>query len=189
MRIFEHILCSSSGKRMRVREMEGRDQDWEEEEGKERTRRKQTRHNQEVTMMRERKRLNGKDPFIHHPPSTILNSLISAPPAPQPHDSATEALINTAPRRQGRPRKEATAPKTIVTTQPEQQPPQPLQQQLQPTPQHSQQQQGPSSTRPKTMAPTSQPSHNLRQSQRLRNRLQQQQFDDHALSSQPPAAP
>ena len=60
MRIFEHILCSSSGKRMRVREMEGRDQDWEEEEGKERTRRKQTRHNQEVTMMRERKRLNGK---------------------------------------------------------------------------------------------------------------------------------
>ena len=48
---------------MRVREKERRDQDWEEEEGKERTRRKQTRHNQEVTMMRERKRLNGKDPF------------------------------------------------------------------------------------------------------------------------------
>ena len=43
--------------------MEGRDQDWEEEEGKERTRRKQTRHNQEVTMIRERKRLNEKDPF------------------------------------------------------------------------------------------------------------------------------
>ena len=34
MRIFEHIKCSSSGKRMRVREMERRDQDWKEEKGK-----------------------------------------------------------------------------------------------------------------------------------------------------------
>ena len=33
MRIFEHILRSSSGKRMRVREKEKGHQDWEEEEG------------------------------------------------------------------------------------------------------------------------------------------------------------
>ena len=38
MRIFEHMLRASSGKRMRVREKERRDQDWEEEEGRERTR-------------------------------------------------------------------------------------------------------------------------------------------------------
>ena len=38
MQIFEHILCSSSRKRMGVREKERRDQDWEEEEGRERTR-------------------------------------------------------------------------------------------------------------------------------------------------------
>ena len=31
---FSNTKCSSSGKRMRVREMERRDQDWKEEKGK-----------------------------------------------------------------------------------------------------------------------------------------------------------
>ena len=47
---------------------------------------------------------------------------------------------------QGRPRMDATAPKLIVNTQPEQQPQQPLQQQSKPIPHHSQQQHGQSST-------------------------------------------
>ena len=47
---------------------------------------------------------------------SILGSIISAPPAPATH-SADENLINTAPRRQGRPRKQPnneTAAKTVV---------------------------------------------------------------------------
>ena len=50
----------------------------------------------------------------------ILKSSISAPPAPATHNDATEARINTAPRRQGRPRNalnrvtaEPTPPVTI----------------------------------------------------------------------------
>ena len=36
---------------------------------------------------------------------SILETVISAPPAPTTHNGETETLINTAPRRQGRPRK------------------------------------------------------------------------------------
>ena len=106
---------------------------------------------------------------------SILSDIISAPPAPPTHDAAVENLINTAPRRQGRPRKDATTPKTTVSSQPEQQPQPNMQQQTQLPQQHSQQQQGPRSTRPKTLAPTTQSSQTLRQSQRLLNRQQQSQ--------------
>ena len=69
----------------------------------------------------------------------------------------------------------ATTPKTTVSSQPEQQPQPNMQQQTQLPQQHSQQQQGPRSTRPKTLAPTTQSSQTLRQSQRLLNRQQQSQ--------------
>ena len=49
---------------------------------------------------------------------SILGSIILAPPAPVTH-SADKSLINTAPRRQGRPRKQPaneTAAKTVVET-------------------------------------------------------------------------
>ena len=58
MRIFEHIKCSSSGKRMRVREMEKRGQDMGGgggEEGEDEGGNKQG-NNQGVTMMRGRER-------------------------------------------------------------------------------------------------------------------------------------
>ena len=123
----------------------------------------------------------------------ILKESISAPPAPRPHDADTEALINTAPRRQGRPRKEPTTttiPKTFVSTQPEQQPQQRHTQLTQQPQQHSQQL-GPSSTRPKTMAPSTQPSQGTRQSQRILIRQQQQQqtLGENALLDPHPAAP
>ena len=121
---------------------------------------------------------------------TILGSILKTPPAPPTHDASAETIISTAPRRQGRPRKETTAPKTVAASQPEQQPQQqsPQPSQLQ---QHSQQQQGSSSTRPKTMTS---PAQGLRQSQRLRDRQQQQQQQQqlpggHALSGLPQAAP
>ena len=46
---------------------------------------------------------------------TILANTITAPPPPIVHNAETETLINTAPRRQGRPRKadSQTLPKTI----------------------------------------------------------------------------
>ena len=126
----------------------------------------------------------------------ILKETISAPPAPRPHDPDTEALISTAPRRQGRPRKEpTTAPKTIVSSQPEQQ----LQQrptQLTQQPQQHSQPIGSSSTRPKTLAPSTQPSQGTRQSQRILIRQQQQQglqqqltTGENALLVPQPAAP
>ena len=73
---------------------------------------------------------------------TILKGQIRAPPAPIPHNAATEVMINTIPRRQGRPRREGssmqqsqqTAPKQMLASQ-QTAPKQPLQQQ------HQQQQQ------------------------------------------------
>ena len=41
---------------------------------------------------------------------SILNSVIVAPPPPPPHDATKEPLINTAPRRQGRPRTQRPTP-------------------------------------------------------------------------------
>ena len=113
----------------------------------------------------------------------ILSKVISAPPAPEPHKPETENLINTAPRRQGRPRKEVTIPKTITATQLPQLPSE--QPQLQP------QQQPSAITRPKSIIPNSQ-SQATRQSQRLLSRQQQQQQPsaaDQRSSSTPPAAP
>ena len=40
----------------------------------------------------------------------ILEKTITAPPAPSTHNSANETLINTAPRPQGRPRKQPLVP-------------------------------------------------------------------------------
>ena len=37
---------------------------------------------------------------------SILKATIAAPPPPRPHNAETEAIVNTIPRRQGRPRKE-----------------------------------------------------------------------------------
>ena len=95
---------------------------------------------------------------------SLLKNIISVPPAPLPHDADTDALISTAPRRQGRPRKETTIPKTIVSHQPEQQPQQRPSQLTQQPQQHSQPL-GPNFTRPKTLALSTQPSQGTRQSQ------------------------
>ena len=46
---------------------------------------------------------------------SILKSVISAPPAPPPHNPETETLINTAPRRPGRPRREPINDHTSAT--------------------------------------------------------------------------
>ena len=120
----------------------------------------------------------------------ILSSVLPQPPAPSPHDASSETLINTTPRRQGRPRKEPTLPKTIATSEPEQQPQQHSQQQTQPPQQLLQQQPSQSSTRPKTMAPSIQPSQNTRQSERLRLRHQQAQLLSGSCAIQPtPGAP
>ena len=78
----------------------------------------------------------------------ILSSVIVAPPPPPPHDATKEALINTAPRRQGRPRIQRQ--NALTEQAPQQQPQQP------PRPQLHQ-------------ASTSQ---SLRQSQRIRDRQQ-----------------
>ena len=51
------------------------------------------------------------DPGRHQMSShfdSILKSVITAPPPPPPHNPEIESLINTAPRRPGRPRKEPT---------------------------------------------------------------------------------
>ena len=48
---------------------------------------------------------------------TILKSVISAPPPPTTHDAENESLINTAPRRQGRPASSQTLAKTIASSQ------------------------------------------------------------------------
>ena len=85
---------------------------------------------------------------------SILETVISAPPAPTTHNGETETLINTAPRRQGRPRKlPASSNDTHVKTVDSQ--PQPQQQQQPPQPQ--------------------QPQLPMRQSQRIRSRQQQEQ--------------
>ena len=99
---------------------------------------------------------------------SILSSNIPTPPTPAPHNPEAETLINTAPRRQGRPRKEPTlGPIQLRPHSPQQQQQDPQQQQ-----QDSQQQDNPI-TLPKTITPIfSQPQ---RQSQRLRARQQQQQ--------------
>ena len=84
------------------------------------------------------------DPGRHHLTDhfdTILSSLIKPPPPPPTHDPDTESLINTAPRRPGRPRK------------------QPL---SQPGPTNQRENNSPPSQRPSTQP--------LRQSQRLRER-------------------
>ena len=80
----------------------------------------------------------------------ILAKEIVTPPSPKPHDHELETLINTIPRRQGRPKKSSVA-------SPSTQPPQ-------------------SSTQPiVTPMPMSQPNLPQRQSQRLLQRQQQQQ--------------
>ena len=62
----------------------------------------------------------------------IIHSHISPPPPPEPHDANREALINTAPRRQGRPRKQPTIPPPPNSpVQPQQQMQQQAQQQTQ----------------------------------------------------------
>ena len=45
----------------------------------------------------------------------IIKSNTKAPPSPAPHDPQQESIINTAPRRQGRPRKQMA---TTTTSQP-----------------------------------------------------------------------
>ena len=59
--------------------------------------------------------INALKPSINIDPSrpalsshfdTIIGATISTPPAPVPHNSETESLINTALHRQGRPRKQ-----------------------------------------------------------------------------------
>ena len=81
----------------------------------------------------------------------ILNKEIVIPPTPKPHDPGIEAIINTAPRRQGRPKKQPSI--SSSSTQPPE-----------------------SSTHPiATTMPMSQPNLPQRQSQRLLQRQQQQQ--------------
>ena len=46
---------------------------------------------------------------------SILKSVISALPAPPPHNPETETLINTAPRRPGRPRREPNNDQATAT--------------------------------------------------------------------------
>ena len=58
---------------------------------------------------------------------SILKDLIHAPPPPEPHNAQTETLINTAPRRQGRPRNQPVPTIPATAPQPQQQQ-QPLQQ-------------------------------------------------------------
>ena len=58
--------------------------------------------------------------------TTQWESWISAPPSPTTHDAENEPLINTAPRRQGRPASSQTLAKTITNQEPQ------LQQQQQP---------------------------------------------------------
>ena len=118
----------------------------------------------------------------------ILRDTIKAPPAPAPHNPTTETLINTAPRRQGRPRREPTQNHishqhqghTSQQQQPSQEP-------------HDSQQQPNRTTHPKTFIQAeSQPQ---RQSQRLLARQQQQQQQQlqqtagMRSSDGPPAAP
>ena len=47
----------------------------------------------------------------------ILEAYISVPPALETHDPSKEDLVNTAPRRKGRPRKEPTQQPTKQLTQ------------------------------------------------------------------------
>ena len=79
----------------------------------------------------------------------ILAKEIVEPPSPRPHDQNIESIINTAPRRQGRPKKAPTSSSSSS------QPPQ-------------------SSTQITAPMPLSQPSLPQRQSQRLLQRQQQQ---------------
>ena len=51
----------------------------------------------------------------------ILKSVIDKPPSPAPHNAETEPLINTAPRRQGRPRREPLTNSQSSQTLPKQQ--------------------------------------------------------------------
>ena len=80
-----------------------------------------------------------------------LKEVIIKPPSPAPHNPETESLVNTAPRRQGRPRKAATPSSS------------------QPAPQQQQQQQP---QQPQLSQPL--PQRPLRQSQRIRSQQQQQ---------------
>ena len=91
------------------------------------------------------------DPGRHHMSShfdSILASHISAPPPPPPHNPEFETPINTAPRRQGRPRREASTPNPASSqnasqrSQPgieQQQPQQPQESQQRPLPQRQSQ--------------------------------------------------
>ena len=57
------------------------------------------------------------------PFDAIIKNSVKAPPAPAPHNAHTEELINTVPRRQGRPRQPG------ALTQPQPPPPQAMPQQ------------------------------------------------------------
>ena len=67
---------------------------------------------------------------------SILKGIVSKPAPPPTHNAGAETIISTAPRRQGRPRREEshTTPKTITTQQEPQQ-----NQQLRPQPQRQSQ--------------------------------------------------
>ena len=80
----------------------------------------------------------------------ILAREISSPPSPEPHDPNIETRINTAPRRQGRPKKSPTISQAVT---------QPLQSSSQ------------TITQP---TPMTQPNPPQRQSQRIRQRQQLQ---------------
>ena len=62
----------------------------------------------------------------------LIKNNVRTPPTPAPHNAETETLVNTAPRRQGRPRREAvpqTQNSETLPKQQQQQPQQPQQQQ------------------------------------------------------------
>ena len=65
---------------------------------------------------------------------SILNNAITTPPMPVPHDADKETLINTVPRRQGRPRKEQPTTNSATLHSPQhqqqQQPSQPTNEQM-----------------------------------------------------------
>ena len=88
----------------------------------------------------------------------ILSPLIKPPSPPAPHNPTHEQLINTAPRRPGRPRNQLTSSSQPLPPPP---PPPPQATQL-PTSSNSQ---------PQHRSNNINPSQPLRQSQRLRDRL------------------
>ena len=49
---------------------------------------------------------------------SLLTNIVKKPASPTPHNAEAEALINTAPRRQGRPRKDKNATAVKESTAP-----------------------------------------------------------------------